>query len=185
MKYKACMWGFRCSTSGKESACQCRRCKKHQSNTWVGRSPGVGSDNHSSILAWKIPWREEPGGLQSMEQQRTGHDWAHKKLVYSHCSRRKGSFSIKKTRISLTLGARLSISCYEEWYTVKLSIGVRKKPCWQELESGRNILLGYVWIYNVYAAKLFGIGMEHLRGWENSLSEELCLAWPVGLPTKC
>ena len=29
------------------------------------RSPGVGSGNHSSILAWRIPWTEEPGGLQS------------------------------------------------------------------------------------------------------------------------
>ena len=29
---------------------------------------------HSSILAWKIPWTEEPGELQSMESQRTGHD---------------------------------------------------------------------------------------------------------------
>ena len=30
--------------------------------------------NHSSILAWRIPWTEEPGGLQSMESQRVGHD---------------------------------------------------------------------------------------------------------------
>ena len=29
---------------------------------------------HSSILAWRIPWTEEPGGLQSMESQRGGHD---------------------------------------------------------------------------------------------------------------
>ena len=29
---------------------------------------------HSSILAWKIPWMEEPGGLQSMGLQRVGHD---------------------------------------------------------------------------------------------------------------
>ena len=29
---------------------------------------------HSSTLAWKIPWREEPGGLQSMESQRVGHN---------------------------------------------------------------------------------------------------------------
>ena len=28
----------------------------------------------SSILAWEIPWREEPGGLQSMELQTVGHD---------------------------------------------------------------------------------------------------------------
>ena len=29
---------------------------------------------HSSILAWKIPWSEEPGRLQSMGSQRVGHD---------------------------------------------------------------------------------------------------------------
>ena len=29
---------------------------------------------HSSILAWSIPWTEEPGGLQSMGPQRVGHD---------------------------------------------------------------------------------------------------------------
>ena len=29
---------------------------------------------HSSTLAWKIPWTEEPGGPQSMESQRVGHD---------------------------------------------------------------------------------------------------------------
>ena len=30
---------------------------------------------HLSILAWRTPWTEEPGGLQSMGSQRTGHDW--------------------------------------------------------------------------------------------------------------
>ena len=29
---------------------------------------------HSSILAWRIPWTEEPGGLHSMESRRVGHD---------------------------------------------------------------------------------------------------------------
>ena len=33
---------------------------------------------HSSILAWRIPWTEEPGGLQSMGSQRVGHDWVTK-----------------------------------------------------------------------------------------------------------
>ena len=32
---------------------------------------------HSSILAWRILWTEEPGGLQSMGSQRVGYDWAH------------------------------------------------------------------------------------------------------------
>ena len=31
---------------------------------------------HSSILAWRTPWTEEPGGLQSLRSQRVGHDWA-------------------------------------------------------------------------------------------------------------
>ena len=35
-----------------------------------------GTAIHSSISAWRIPWTEEPGGLQSMESQRVGHDWA-------------------------------------------------------------------------------------------------------------
>ena len=33
-----------------------------------------GLATHSSILAWRIPWTEEPGELQSMESQRVGHD---------------------------------------------------------------------------------------------------------------
>ena len=31
---------------------------------------------HSSVLVWKIPWAEKPGGLQSMGSHRVGHDWA-------------------------------------------------------------------------------------------------------------
>ena len=37
-----------------------------------------GTATHSSILAWRIPWTEEPGGLQSMGWQRVGHDWVTK-----------------------------------------------------------------------------------------------------------
>ena len=33
-----------------------------------------GMATHSSILAWRISWTEEPGGLQSMGSQRVGHD---------------------------------------------------------------------------------------------------------------
>ena len=35
-----------------------------------------GMATHSSIPAWKIPWTEEPGGLQSMGSQTVGQDWA-------------------------------------------------------------------------------------------------------------
>ena len=47
-----------------------------------------GMATHSSILAWKVPWTEEHGELQSMGLQRVGHDWAtnihtHTELTYS------------------------------------------------------------------------------------------------------
>ena len=38
-----------------------------------GRSPGGGNGTHSSILAWEIPWTEEPGRLQSIASQRVRH----------------------------------------------------------------------------------------------------------------
>ena len=37
---------------------------------------------HSSTLAWKIPWREEPGSLQSLGSRRVGHDW----VIHFHFS---------------------------------------------------------------------------------------------------
>ena len=37
---------------------------------------------HSSTIAWKIPWTEEPGRLQSMGSQRVGHDWATSLSLY-------------------------------------------------------------------------------------------------------
>ena len=45
----------------------------------LGSIPGLGKPleegmaTHSRILAWRIPWTEEPGGLQSMGSQRVGH----------------------------------------------------------------------------------------------------------------
>jgi len=46
-----------------------------------------GMATHSSILAWRIPWTEEPGRLQSLGQQRVGHDRAISLLqkLAQHC----------------------------------------------------------------------------------------------------
>ena len=65
--------GFLKGLSGKEPASQCRR---HGFDLWSGRSPGAGMAIHSSILAWRIPWTEKPGGLQSIVSQRVRHDWS-------------------------------------------------------------------------------------------------------------
>ena len=59
--------------NGKESACQCKKCGF---DPWVGQFPWrMKMAAHSSILAWKIPWTNEPGGLQSMGSWRVRHDW--------------------------------------------------------------------------------------------------------------
>ena len=58
-------------SDGKESACNAGGPGLIPGS---GRSPGKGMATHSSILAWRIPWTEEPGGLQSMGSQRVGYD---------------------------------------------------------------------------------------------------------------
>ena len=68
---KAAHLGSPGGAGGKELACQCR---KHEMWDW---SLGQESPHtHSSILVWRIPWTEEPGGLWSIESQRIGHDWS-------------------------------------------------------------------------------------------------------------
>ena len=57
------LWGFPCSSVGKESACYAG---DPGSIPGLGRSPGEEMATHSSILAWRIPRTEEPGGLQLM-----------------------------------------------------------------------------------------------------------------------
>ena len=63
--------GFPCSSVGKESAWSAGN---PGSIPGLGRSPGGGNGNPSSILAWKISWTEKPGGLQSMGLQRVRHN---------------------------------------------------------------------------------------------------------------
>ena len=52
----------------------CLQCGRPGFITESRRSPGVSA--HSSTLAWRIPWTEEPGRLQSMGSQKVGQDWA-------------------------------------------------------------------------------------------------------------
>ena len=59
-------WGLPGGASGKEPACPCRRCKGHRSIPGLGRSLDEGMATHSSILVWRTPQTEEPGGLQSI-----------------------------------------------------------------------------------------------------------------------
>ena len=64
--------GFLSGSDGKESSCNAGNLG---SISGSGRFPGEGNGNPPSILAWEIPWTEEPSGLQSMGMQRVRHDW--------------------------------------------------------------------------------------------------------------
>jgi len=63
--------GFPGGINGKEPICQCRRHKRCGFNPWVGKIPWRRKwqrelpGQFPAILAWRIPWTEEPGRLQS------------------------------------------------------------------------------------------------------------------------
>ena len=59
MNFQGAPWWL----SGKESACSA---EDPDSIPGLGRSPGGGMTTHSIILAWTIPWTEEPDGRQTM-----------------------------------------------------------------------------------------------------------------------
>ena len=63
--------GFPSGSDGKESACNPG---DMGSILGLGRSLEKGMATHFSILAWRIPWTEEPGRLQSMGSQSVRHD---------------------------------------------------------------------------------------------------------------
>ena len=55
--------GFSGGSAGKESACNAGNLSSIPGS---GRSPGEGMETHSSILAWRIIWTEDPGGLHTV-----------------------------------------------------------------------------------------------------------------------
>ena len=83
-QYHLYICGF-CDSDGKESAMQ---------ETWLrslGQEDPLEKEMaiHSSILAWRIPWTEEPGRLQSTGLQRVGHDWVTSLCKWYHSNARK------------------------------------------------------------------------------------------------
>ena len=63
--------GFPGSSDGRESACSAG---DPGSIAGLGRSPGKGNGKPLQYSCQEIPWMEEPGGLQSIELQRVGHN---------------------------------------------------------------------------------------------------------------
>ena len=62
---------------------------------------------HSNIVAWRIPWTEEPGSLQSMGSQRVGHNWRDLACMYAFVLSRHVKISVSADSL---LGATINIS---------------------------------------------------------------------------
>ena len=75
-----------------------------------------GMATHSSVLAWRIQWTEEPGGLQAIVSQKAGHKWSNLARVltcYFHQSRSTDGFLelIKLTLAAILLAVVFLLGC--------------------------------------------------------------------------
>ena len=80
-------WGFPGGTSGKELACQCRRCKKGRFNPWVGKTSGGGHTNTLQYSCWENPMDRGTGQapkdtIKYIGSQRVRHNWSD--LAHTH-----------------------------------------------------------------------------------------------------
>ena len=123
----------------------------------LGRSPGEGMATHSSTLAWKIPWTEEPGGLQSMRSLRVrhdwacrvGHDWAPKRYWVPTTSKGVGgfirnSFNTKQNEMSVINGmlkVPFGGQRKKRLYLFSVLVDVLGKRTWIKISYGNTLLV--------------------------------------------
>ena len=129
---------------------------------------------HSSILAWKIPWTEEPGGLQSMGSQKVRHDWVtniYKWPLYFVSSPPPHLWSIKESAsrpVWLYWGTSLPSSRWAGFHLF-LTWGLCPLDLLAYREVSRVILdLVTIWLELKMVTLIEG-GLEGLTGWGKAL----------------
>ena len=103
---------------------------------------------HSSILVWKIPWTEEPGGLQSMGSQRVRHNWEHTHTHYLDIP--QFIYALIYSKISWLFPSVINYewSCYKHLcagFCVEVSfqfpwVDAKECDCWITLLYSKNIV---------------------------------------------
>ena len=104
---------------------------------------------HSNTVAWKIPWTEEPGRLQSMGSQRVGHDWANEmNWIESKCSPiilqvlwvlfcdnpyLDFIFNLRKVKVKSLSLVRLFVTPWTVTYHAPPSMGFSRQEYWSRL----------------------------------------------------
>ena len=118
---------------------------------------------HSSTLAWKVPWTEEPGRLQSMGSLRVRYDWA---------------TSLSLSCIGEGNGNPLQYSCLENPRTAEpgglLSMGShRVGHDWSDLAAAA----AYIYIYTHTHTNTYTEGEEGVRGWDGWMESLMQCTW--------
>ena len=139
---------------------------------------------HSSILAWRIPWTEEPGRLQSMGSQRVRHDWATKQQQHSG------------TSLSLPVTSGASAGRFDNWGAIQwLGAGITGcfySHVWQLIlavgwdhnwATGQNINMRHL-LVGFWASSQYGSSFQEWVIQENKekLHNSL-MSWPQRFPS--
>ena len=105
-----------------EPAWQRRRCKRYRFSPWVEKIPLEKEiETHSSLLAWRIPWKEKPGGLPTTGLQRLRHKWSDLACTDERKSRKKDIFYLLLSSAFL----HVKLAKIQNFY--KLSVNVEGK----------------------------------------------------------
>ena len=119
-----------------------------------------GMATHSSILTWRIPWTEEPGGLQSMGLQRVGHDGATNTslsffpISIYHAER----WDLEKRRVSEVKSlsrVRLFVNPWTVAYQAPPSMGFSRQEYWSGLP-------GFL-LQGIFPTQGSNLGVPHSR----------------------
>ena len=120
--------------------------------TWV---QSLGSEDllegematHSSILAWRISWMEEPGGLQSMGSQRVRHNWVINSMT--HILNSAQSINVTSMNYPIFISNKVFSSCFPSrvlTILVPLYFHMYFRISFSSITKREKILLGLHWI---------------------------------------
>ena len=98
---------------------------------------------HSSILVWRIPWTEDPGGLQSIGAQRVGHNWSDWVCIHTHTHTHTHTSPLEFARNPplgmLRRAAHKKVS-HQRHSAAKPPKGFSRGSCWPLCAAGCRVL---------------------------------------------
>ena len=150
--YYACFTG---KEAAAESTCQCRRQELRVGSQGWEEPPEEDMATHSSIIAWKVQWTDEPGGLQSMGSQKSQtwlRDWTHTGTF------RKANLPditcVSENSLASHCGSEKAMATHSSTLTWKIS--------WME-EPGRLQSMGSLRVRHDWATSLSVFTFMHWR----------------------